>query len=278
MQAEFDQPGGFLTEADTVVQPFHLPRFEHGAYQPFDNGGAHLEQDELVDKIMNRDMTDRSDPEPPQTHLQNSLDYNQEPDLEEVIPAVEDQNKNFTGKDGPKTMRELAEAAQASIPTNSPMTSGSPLKNTAKSSMRNQLTLANATGLNPRGTQQGSKSSDPGKRSSSAAARRKATRARRESSDESEDVAFDSQSEIGYAQRTEEADIAGTDGGGEDLPVHPHKNIIAASLSMKRKRTRSNPATPVPSTRVLRTRVPKSAEVLKSEREAEAMYRRAIAE
>ena len=33
-------PGGFLTEADAIVQPFHLPRFQHGTYQPFSSSTA----------------------------------------------------------------------------------------------------------------------------------------------------------------------------------------------------------------------------------------------
>ncbi|KAL5520128.1 hypothetical protein ACEPAG_1788 [Sanghuangporus baumii] len=48
---ETEQPGGFLTEADAVVQPFHLPRFEHNAYQPAADVGTAAERDEVHDKF-----------------------------------------------------------------------------------------------------------------------------------------------------------------------------------------------------------------------------------
>jgi xeroderma pigmentosum group C-complementing protein len=40
VELEEAQPGGFLIEADSIVQPFHLPRFEHGSYEPFSSAGG----------------------------------------------------------------------------------------------------------------------------------------------------------------------------------------------------------------------------------------------
>lgn len=70
-------------------------------------------------------------------------------------------------------------------------------------------------------------------------------------------------------------DDAGDD-SGDDMHTTRQRRADPSRSALKRKRTATTSTTTVPSTRVLRTRVPKKIETLKAEKEAEAAYRRAI--
>lgn len=101
--------GGFMTAADDVVQPFHLPRSQ---FQPVvDEGGSataraggsrRLEEVELVAEAGEK----VEDSPGGMVYALHTMDVDSEEEMVEVDPARGDDFK------GPKTMRELAEDAE----------------------------------------------------------------------------------------------------------------------------------------------------------------------
>lgn len=116
------EAGGFLVEADKIVQPFHLPRFEHGTYQPsgetkkYEAGddSRHREDVKIKLDVAGASIHRAFGPATEATKL--SLNYQEEDsdedDLEEVVPdsATNGQigGNSQLGTGVPKSMLEHA--------------------------------------------------------------------------------------------------------------------------------------------------------------------------
>ena len=94
-----DQPGGFLTQADAVVEPFHLPKVQHSSYVPPPAGTgveiSQIKENAEKSEMENADIIQDTD-EDDVTHL--------------AVPAEPQTSYRRLGN--PMTMRELAEIAE----------------------------------------------------------------------------------------------------------------------------------------------------------------------
>lgn len=282
-------PGGFLTEADAVVQPFHLPRFEHSANQPSLGGsvGTAAERDEIVDKTLNggdHEAISLGLAHLPPASSNARLDYEEEDrdegnatDLEEIVPAIEQAYEIPTGRGVPKTMQEIAEAAAlkksgisnvdvVSSRTKTPL----PDVATAAAPSVSGQPKVHETRTSGRQTPKTNKGGSASKKNSAPS---KVRSRRRQTPTSDIDIDPDNDGDPGDWDEFQDEDE------GADRPARKHKAKPARS-DLKRKRTESVSAIPAPhpSTRVLRARAPKSAEKLKAEKEAELAYRKATAE
>lgn len=284
-QPEIEQPGGFLTEADAVVQPFHLPRFEHSAYQHPSNVGTAAERDEAFDKITAIETVDLpAGTQPPtNTNLDADLEHEDDDDLEEILPTTNGQIITSAGARAPKSMRELAkESATRQMGTNTTEFIGGRAQMPAEtleadssisakqSDNRTTRSSEKRTSNSSAATTRQSKNGDAGKinRRRRPARKRNGTPSSMssvESSDRDDDLA-----NSGLGSNGED--------GGEDAKNPRQRRAGSSKSILKRKRSELVFTTPSPSTRVLRARVPKTTEKIKAEKEAETAYRKAVAE
>ncbi len=122
-EAEAPQAGGFVAEGDAVVQPFHLPRFEHGTYQPLASGlpapGTSVEENGVVGKIPNFGLGGLTAPATSSRLLEYDEAEMSLPDVAPVDDAVWDARPaRLSGV--PRTMLELAEEEAAGMANGDP--------------------------------------------------------------------------------------------------------------------------------------------------------------
>lgn len=253
------------------MQPFHLPRFEHSEYHPAPNDiGTSAEQDELVDKVLNREGPSHSSRDPPfDTRLsedqvglkldedENDLDL-ENPGLNSYqTPVMVSDLEGAVATFVPKSMIELAKEAESRredglLHLSNPVVSSDPQVTNGTSDTQERVPTPRIS-------------------SNRAVSNAKAPKARRgnrkpNTLDELDD---------GVHAGVDEASRKDTVIEGDTFVC---KGTKQAQTSLKRKRKVSTPVTPAPSTRTLRPRAPKSAEKIKLEREAEEAYRIATAE
>ncbi|KLO14754.1 Rad4-domain-containing protein [Schizopora paradoxa] len=262
-----DVPGGFIAKADTIIQPFHLPKFEHGAYQPFASTisvpGPALETNGQVGKLHDVEMRGSTGPD----SFHNALEYEEveTSTLDEDMVPVDVVARPTRPSGGPRTMLELAqEAAVGTEDDDEGETGGEGGVKASPSLASSNVTPQTATrstrrtnGIATRGAKSGGKSQTKAK----TPRRGKASRL---SGEDEELTASESEAHV-------------TDMEDED---EEHDSKPAKPRAVPSKRKRSAPTLPpvVKSDRVLRTRTPKSAKQLEEERDAQAAYRRAIAQ
>jgi len=266
------QAGGFVAEGDAVVQPFHLPRFEHGTYQPLASGlpapGTSVEGKGVVGKIPDFGLGSSTAPATSSSLLEYDEAEMSLPDVAPLDDAVWDA-RPARPSGVPRTMLELAEEA-AGMANGDPKeeTEGegggegegdvkaslsTPKQNGSRRSEARSRRRASAAMTNGRGGKASGKAKAPGR----GKGRRRSVR------DDEEHMASESEAEV-VESEDERAGVSSEDAGTRVVPL---------------KRKRSAPTVPsIKSDRVLRTRTPKSAKQLEEEREAQTAYRRAIAE
>lgn len=263
--------GGFLTEADTVVQPFHLPRFEHSEYHPAPNDiGTSGEQDELVDKVLNREGPNHSTRDPPSDTRLSEDQVGLKPDDDDLDLENADSNSYQTSVTVsdlesavatfvPKSMTELAKEAESRrevelLHLNNPVVTSIPQEFHGKNDTQERVPTPRIS-------------------NNRAVSNAKAPKARMG------DQKPNTLDELGYEVNPGRDEASGGDIVIEgDTIVCSRKGTKQVQTSLKRKRKVSTPVTPAPSTRTLRPRAPKSAEKVKLEREAEEAYRIATAD
>ncbi|KAH8114490.1 Rad4-domain-containing protein [Phellopilus nigrolimitatus] len=246
-----EQPGGFLTEADAIVQPFHLPRFEHGMLRPSSSGMVSAEQGEILDEVTRHSETDRPEADLPSTRSRLDTDLEGEDNTsEEILPKIDTQHEVAVGGGLPKTMRELAEEMA--------------VRRSQESSTDPSAISAVKSDVPPPAVQpDGRMTRLSGRRSSKPAVtttkvqNRKGTTIPKRS----------------YPVRKRGAPSYNSEDGSLVLDDE-QANEPEDSSDDKQQRTRSAKGLP----QLLRARMPKNAEKVKAEREAEEAYRKAIAE
>ncbi|KAI5119046.1 hypothetical protein M0805_005912 [Coniferiporia weirii] len=271
--ADTEQPGGFLTDADAIVQPFHLPRFEHGTYEPSSNEVEMTGRSRTTSELTVHDQADQSGRTSPSASS-NDLEDVLGVDYGEMLTTT-DRKSGMPAEDGaPKTMRELAEEVlTGKSQKNSPGLSGN-----AAQKPRPVISADAAVHPPLPGKQSPTPAVKMARRGNGiptkATKRPRSTRKREVLSSQSEDdmSGMDGDS----IEDSQWGEDAGDGGDNKASSRKQRSNTIRPIL--KRKRPVSGPATPAPATRVLRTRVPKSVEKLKAEKEAEIAFRKAIAE
>ncbi|KAL5524625.1 hypothetical protein ACEPAF_9765 [Sanghuangporus sanghuang] len=279
---ETEQSGGFLTEADAVVQPFHLPRFEHNTYQPAADVGTATERDEVHDKfVSNGDVNPTTDAQVlPRSKLSAyPSEEEQDDDLEEVFPLTDSKTITSVEAQAPKSMLDFA---RENGPRQS-RTKTSDLDIEDKETLsdvrgpcepsQNQHTNNLTTGSPAR--QRDSLSSIPKRRQKKNSATTKSNTSRRSARKHSE-YRSSSSSELSDL----DGNLANGDHNDEESgDVDARKSGLpsGSSRSVKRNRTEEVSTTPS-STRVLRKRIPKTVEQIRAERDAEAAYREAVAD
>ncbi|EJC98123.1 Rad4-domain-containing protein [Fomitiporia mediterranea MF3/22] len=284
-KAEIEQPGGFLTEADAVVQPFHLPRFEHGAYEPELEVGTAAERDEAHDKLTTGEAVDlQVSAQPPKdSNLGGYLvEEGEDDDLEEILPVSDGQTITSTAVRTPKSMRELAEeSATQQMGTDTTEYNGGLVQMPADTGEKPPALIGQDNVRNQRPVRtRNSNSSTPSTRRNSmrsvvkTSKRRNSGRKRNTTSSS----ALSSPSS-GRDDNLDNEDLGNSwEESDDDIGNSRQRRTGSSKSILKRKRTELASTVPPPSTRVLRTRVPKTAEQVKVEKEVEAAYRKAIAQ
>lgn len=215
-----------------MVQPFYLPKYQHGTYQPAGVSGAALK--------LGVGNFESSGPSP---LTMETVGEDENEDIEEAAPAVARPDLPIHGI--PKTMRELAEAAaKEEPPFQEPPAPDGPRH---PPHVLDPNTSQNGRALRPPRCQSGT----PSTRNTTpvAPARVSARRTGRKRA---------------RGARSSSRSSSGGDGGADEDAPTPSKRGKAVAVA--------------PTTRVLRSRAPKNAETLRKEREAEAAFRRAVAE
>lgn len=266
-----EHPGGFLTEADSVIQPFQLPKPQHFVYQPLENNETEGlvpdigEEKDQTENPLHTDELFKSESHRSVDTLQIDEDSDADGGMatNDLTPSTIDPQMPLTsGQFAPKTMQEYAEQMKLDSPdkvldSEMDTNQGRDLQKDDSSLSEQharsvtQSGSARKTGIRGSGTIR-DKAKGNNANSSVASGRNKVNkpRGRRRESDES-----------GVSEAPDEVSVKRTRNTG----------------SRKRKRGEVTDTTPV-STRVLRSRVPKSAEKLRLEREAEDAFRRAVEE
>ncbi|THH11143.1 hypothetical protein EW145_g849 [Phellinidium pouzarii] len=281
---ETEQPGGFLVDAaDTIVQPFHLPRFEHGAYQPsLNNMEKAVGQVSIADEYIKNKSADASPSASKGFGMEIEAEANAEaeemihndPEEIEILPPIDKQHGTPTGKRFPKTMRELAEELSARHAQGEP-------SEAIDDADQNSDTVISAVGyttpLPEHAMNRVSGSSE--KRSSKSTTAKMALRKKATSSKTSKRARPTRKRAPPLDSDDDSPDVEG--GSTEEEARHggetsSNQQFEEPKPNLKRKRSETVPA--ISSTRVLRARVPRSTEKLKAEKEAEEAYRQAIAE
>ncbi|KAI0821974.1 hypothetical protein BC628DRAFT_1460116 [Trametes gibbosa] len=297
--------GGFLTGVDDVVQPYTLPRnlrsiVEHAGTRQSALGerahagpGTAIDVDSLDDDEKEEDDGGANAAVGGRGALQGREDTlrvisahgiedggDEDAEMEDVAVAAAPQLNG-----APKTMQELAEAAARHVANDDEESAGTPAARTPAAAPE-QKAAANAgsgTGRSTRAARSGARGASRSGTRTPAAARRKGRgkaasaststsmststprRARKRKREEASE-------DEGLASSEDDDERTGDDGASGVDPPPP------AAANTPRARARPSAAPVPPSTRVLRTRAPKSASAVQEEREREAAYRRAVAE
>ncbi|KAK7690126.1 hypothetical protein QCA50_006775 [Cerrena zonata] len=236
-------PGGFLTSADDVVQAYTLPRSVYAAPRSPTSLHTPNQAEEAVNRL--DDSQDQPDP------LEIIPDSEGEDDLQEIdIPTEVPEPVITNGV--PKTMRELAEAAE---------------REQADKSSDDEVEIIAMPSIAQRAIDKANGKNTPSSRGRS----RKGTSTPTASTSSPKKTPKGRTSARTRKRPREEVDSEGQP-SDEEQRVH---------TPSKRPRSRAAPTTPVgveKSDRVLRSRRGKSETKLAEEKEMEKAYRRAIAE
>lgn len=235
--------GGFLTAADDVVQPFHLPKFQYPHAEPsFPSTPTVLPaKDEPMTIAGLTSEGPQYEPSENVTYDLSIMDVDMDSDMEEipvVLPVARDV--------APMTMREMAESAAK-------------LREEATGTVDDVEIIGIDAEQRPSPSTQVSKEKSAPK-----------TRVTRQSKANSSTAAVSKKNNARRASARKRERDSETEEGVD--------GVDNASLSSPKKRTRvaaSSSTTPAPSTRTLRTRASKTPAQIQEEKGQEAAFRRA---
>ena len=272
-QEEIEQPGGFLTEADTIVQPFHLPRFGHDAYEAPAYNGTAAERDEDHDKFTRNDSVNLAtkNPTEPRSNLSAyPSEDGEDDDLEEVFPVTDSKIITSAEVQAPRSMLDFAkenEAQQSGISSGDHAVEEMAYIRGAHEPPQNQHSNKLTSKRSAAAQKRGSNSSIPKRRQIKNNPRRSVRKGDQNIRSSSSSELSDPDDELGNGDQNGEPGYS--DARKSGLPSN-------LSRSIKRDRVMGNSSIPT-STRVLRKRVPKTAEQIRAEQDVEAAYRESIA-
>ncbi|KAL5501487.1 hypothetical protein ACEPAH_8747 [Sanghuangporus vaninii] len=280
---EAEQPGGFLKEADAVVQPFHLPRFEHNAYQPVADVGTATERDEVHDKfVSDGDVNPTTDAQLlPRSNLSAyPSEEEEDDDLEEVFPLTDSKTITSVEAQAPKSMLDFArenEARQLRAKTSDlGIEDEETLSDVRGPCEPSQNQHTNDLTTHSPARKRDSLSSIPKRRQKKNSATAKSNTSRRSARKRSE---YRTSSSLSDLSDLDDNLANGAHNDEESGDVDARKSGLPSGSSRSVKRTRIEEGSTTPSsTRVLRKRIPKTVEQIRAERDAEAAYREAIAD
>ena len=264
-----------------MVQPFHLPRFEHNTYHPVPEVGTGPEQDEAFDKVFSNDIAGPSVDRHSMPGNNYVIQEDDDDDLEEVevLPATTKESSTFTQGMAPRSMLDLAketearqmEATNGDLGNNAvqaplaPNGNGGSIYIEQGNKSRTRSTKKQNSNMKARRKKDGVRKNTE---------RRRATTRRRNGTESPTSSPEISDLDGGFA-----IDMHDTDENGDDDARSFDRRSGSSKSALKRKRSNKQiSSVPPESARVLRTRVPKTKEQIKAEQEAEVAFRRAIAE